>query len=378
MAKRPNYPALTGARAIAAGLVFLHHFTPDTSWVGSWLHDALTEGHIGVALFFVLSGFLICHNYSDDFERPSARMWFEYLRNRFARVYPLYFALLIPTMIFDISIGYQITPFIWLVNLTMTKAFFDDLKFSPGIGPSWSLTVEESFYWTAPFMFGLLKRSFIIPVLICYAVGTVLWAIGQQVQWYGFFDNIEFIRFYTYPGRAFEFWVGGGAAIYLLRKGAQAKGRGLTYVGIAGIFLTMHGLNLLKPYHGSLGNFGVHSGFGSILNNIILPVFVVFFYLGLVRERTWVQALLSTKLFLLLGRASYAFYLLQQCDWVARLEDDWGIASTTGRFLFTLALALAAYWIIEEPLQQFFRHFQWKGGSRKPPLPPAGKVAKPA
>ena len=54
------FPSLTGIRAIAAYMVFIHHYN---TFANKGLHDFFGEFHIGVTLFFVLSGFLIAHRY---------------------------------------------------------------------------------------------------------------------------------------------------------------------------------------------------------------------------------------------------------------------------------------------------------------------------
>ena len=86
-------PALTGVRAVAAYLVFLHHFNPfQSAGTAQLLHRIVLELHIGVAIFFVLSGFLITLRYSNS-TQWTWRWWGTYLRNRFARIYPMYFLL---------------------------------------------------------------------------------------------------------------------------------------------------------------------------------------------------------------------------------------------------------------------------------------------
>jgi peptidoglycan/LPS O-acetylase OafA/YrhL len=156
-----DFPALTGVRALAAYLVFFHHFTPDEKLVGPSIYRLLTEGHIGVTIFFVLSGFLITYRYSDSLSGWRGKDLYEYFKNRFARIYPLYFILLVVTFL---SLSER-DVVVWFLNLTLLKTFFEDYKFT-GIGPAWSLTVEETFYWSAPFLFPLLKKSLILPTAL--------------------------------------------------------------------------------------------------------------------------------------------------------------------------------------------------------------------
>ena len=90
-------PALTGVRALAAFLVFFHHHR--TSWLIVGPLELWWELHVSVTLFFVLSGFVITWRY--DRQGPVRESLLrQYFVNRFARIYPLYLALVIPTMIF--------------------------------------------------------------------------------------------------------------------------------------------------------------------------------------------------------------------------------------------------------------------------------------
>jgi len=160
-----NYiPALTGVRAMAAYLVFISHYC--YVFDDNFPHIVqrfLGEFHIGVSIFFVLSGFLIAFRYYDNFSLTSD--WFkQYLKNRVARIYPMYFLLTTAAFIayhftkeasvvngFDHPIG------LFFMNITFVRGFFDQFKFT-GIGQGWSLTVEECFYFSAPLMFFAAKK----------------------------------------------------------------------------------------------------------------------------------------------------------------------------------------------------------------------------
>ena len=82
------FPALTGIRAVAAYMVFFHHFNPlhalkEGNLWARLLNPVFEEGHIGVSIFFVLSGFLITVRYYESLN-ISKRWFFNYLRNRVA------------------------------------------------------------------------------------------------------------------------------------------------------------------------------------------------------------------------------------------------------------------------------------------------------
>src|SRR5579864_3761830 len=86
---------LTSLRFIAALLVFLHHYSmiPYGTMPTSLWETIMVEGHLGVTIFFVLSGFLITYRYFTEpwGERLNMR---QYLVKRVARIYPLYYFLL--------------------------------------------------------------------------------------------------------------------------------------------------------------------------------------------------------------------------------------------------------------------------------------------
>ena len=139
-----NYFApLTGVTALAAYMVFFHHFNPfSVKYSHTFLFHFVQELHVGVTFFFVLSGFLIAFKYMDmiNFNFKT------YMIRRLARTYPMYFILTSITFIFfafqeNIENSSLVD---YLMNITFLKGYFNPLKFS-GIGQGWSLTVEETF-----------------------------------------------------------------------------------------------------------------------------------------------------------------------------------------------------------------------------------------
>jgi len=85
----PRYfPALTGLRAVAAYCVFLFHFPPVKRASAPGLYATFREGHVGVSIFFTLSGFLICQRYyRQPFSRAALGL---YALRRGARIYPAF------------------------------------------------------------------------------------------------------------------------------------------------------------------------------------------------------------------------------------------------------------------------------------------------
>jgi peptidoglycan/LPS O-acetylase OafA/YrhL len=308
-------PALTGVRAIAAFLVFFHHFNQlDFPFP---LRRTLNEFHMGVTMFFLLSGFLICMRYYDSCELSET--WFrKYIKNRIARIYPMYLILTLATFGLYFMVGGENSvlngfgsPLILLLlNIFFLRGFFDDFKFT-GVGQGWSLTVEESFYFLAPLFFMQMKRNkraiVYLPMLLLLT-GCLLVLIFRNFSFFGFFGNFTFMFLYTFLGRCVEFFIGMGLALIVLKQNEEDRKYPIfTLLGIFGIAASI-GIMAAVPLNGI--EYGLYHPLGIFTNNLILPIGIAFFYFGLIKERSIVRKFLSSATMQLLGKSSYIFYLI--------------------------------------------------------------------
>jgi peptidoglycan/LPS O-acetylase OafA/YrhL len=91
---KARFDALTGIRALAVSMVFIYH---NRKFWRADLHPELlrfvNEFHVGVSIFFVLSGFLLAYSYGDG-PTKSPKDYGKYILGRSARVLPLYWFLL--------------------------------------------------------------------------------------------------------------------------------------------------------------------------------------------------------------------------------------------------------------------------------------------
>ena len=345
-----NFPALTGIRAIAAFMVYIHHFNPFSIEIfGKNIHDFFNEFHIGVTVFFVLSGFLICNRYFDE---PNFNFK-NYIIKRVARIYPMYFILTSLTFVFFAFVYSQntwIDLYNYFYNITFLKGFSDDLKFT-GIAQGWSLTVEEVFYFTAPIFFILISKSrvyLILVPLIFIGLGLLLVTYFSGFEYNGFMKSTSFMLDFTFFGRISEFFVGIGLAL-LIRKYSSIF-KGITYFGLLGIILSICALVSLNGESG----FGVDTLTGKVINTIVLPVIgIAPLFLGLIKEKTLISDFLSSKALQLLGKSSYIFYLIHLGIFVTILNK---IASNQWFIFISLNLiSIVLYLYIETPLNKWIR-----------------------
>lgn len=358
------YPALTGIRAVAAFLVFLTHFNPfkeEQKWPFTFVH----QGHFGVPIFFVLSGFLIATRYMSRVE-PTWHWARKYMQNRVARIYPLYFLLTALTFIvFEFNSSYDALG-IWstykpvdkmlvaILNFTFLRGFFANYFFT-GVSQGWSLTAEETFYVLAPCIFltlGGKMRRLILWAVLLLATGLILVGMFSHfaVALRGFFGSTEFMFQWTFFGHSLEFIAGIALAMFVSKQGnISKKGSWATYTGVvwiiacAAFVATMETLQVsMTPEHLKI-----------LTINFLLPTGICLMFYGLLRENTIVRRVLETRTFDLLGKSSYAFYLLHLGILSVALHklDSPVLVS----LLITILLSIALFKLIEEPLHKRLR-----------------------
>ncbi|WP_324671591.1 acyltransferase [Hymenobacter sp. GOD-10R] len=346
-------PALTGVRALAAYLVFLHHFNPfQSEGAPQLLQRIVLEFHIGVSIFFVLSGFLITLRYYGS-EQWTWSWWGPYLRNRFARIYPMYFLLTCAFFLLRFQTEGVFVFRTWLFNVLFLRGFFDEMKFS-GIAQGWTLTVEECFYLFAPVAFMLLRKRiklWVQPFLLL-AVGCLLVLTVGQLHHHGLFGNFKFVLLYTFFGRCFEFYAGMQLAFWY----RQDRIRRYSFPGL----LTSLGLVVMAAALGGMVwtkggySYGQEHPFGAALNNVVLPGGIVTFFAGLLTEPTWLRRFFASSPLQLLGKSSYVFYLIHMGFIQKWLATNW--TENSGKlFVILNILAIVLYYAVEQPLNRLLR-----------------------
>lgn len=341
------FPALTGYRAIAAWIIFIYHFFPFKNISNKYplfLQNIISEFHIGVDMFFVLSGFLITYRYFND-KKVNFK---SYMVNRFARIYPMYFIITIFVFMIFLLSGNEWSNFKtleFITSITMTKALFTDF-FLSGIQQGWTLTIEEIFYFCAPFYFLLIKKNKIflltIPFIIFFTFNTIEILLNNNYNVYGFLQT----KLQIYVG---EFFIGIIIGIIVLKNLIKKIGY-WTYFGIIFIFLY---LIIKKNILIDLFNF--KSNFNRFLELIFISIFGIGpLIIGLVYENTFISKILSSKIMVLLGKSSYVFYLIHK-GFIPIFIDS---KISDNKFLLFLMLNLISillFYFLEEPLNKFIK-----------------------
>ncbi|MBC7450253.1 MAG: acyltransferase, partial [Cytophagales bacterium] len=332
-----NYPSLNGLRAISILLVLLHHLSiQNQSLFGktydqkgnSLFIDFLQDGHMGVNIFFVISGFLITSLLLQEEQNTSTISLKQFYIKRTLRIFPAYYFLLI-VYFFAQLLGYlKINNEAWFTAITFTKYFNwqEDWFTSHG----WSLSIEEHFYlfWPLIFLAGDTLRK-ITCVLLIIAV-LILRRYVYIVPWIN--DLTIFLRIDAIA-------IGCLCALYLkeIIKIISPWWNRIFYVSIAVLFYleycsTVHYKNFIFRSFGY-----THGTFANIFIALIM-LYSVFGPKGI-----WFK-LLNTRVLNYIGLLSYSLYLWQQ---LFTYNSHFIISKFPMNIILMVLAALFSYYVIE-------------------------------
>lgn len=335
--------SLTGLRIFAAVWVMLLHFrevTPTEVWPLPLIDRFVLQGQYAVDLFFVLSGFILCHVYFAQFADGVRRDRFgAFIGYRFARLYPVHvvtFAamvalFLVQKLLFNgpgaDAVRYSVGVF--LTTLTMTHAWSGDTV-TPNL-PAWSISAEWFAYLLFPLLCLAVTRLRGFAPLAFTAVGLAL-----ATTWHEVTDS-ALVRVMA------GFLV--GMAVYQISRRTEALAR-MPYLGT--------GVVVLVVLWATVGPARLELG-------ILLFAALI---LVLAAEQDWLCRVLSLRTVVYLGEVSYAVYMVH---WVVRVvvraaADKAGVLHEIPPPLMvatyitvTFAAAILLYRYVERPWRRRLR-----------------------
>jgi peptidoglycan/LPS O-acetylase OafA/YrhL len=344
------------------------------------------QGHVGVSIFFVLSGFLITLRYFPDWARGEFRFG-EYFLRRAARILPLYYTV----FILSLYLASGELSFVGrLPEWTLTQALFGESLHLLAIPTSWSLTVEECFYALAPLVFlaiaGAQRRLPRRPLLAGAAVlvgftvaflaaGAAIWT-ALDGRGPGFLRAPDEVVIHTLFGRFYDFAAGALAAL-VFASPASAGGRRALGRPLPSLLATCGAAALIVT-----AQWGMHDA-GGIAGprwaqawawDLLLAPAAAALVLSLTSSRNPVARVLSVGPLVYLGKVSYALYLVQFTPIgkglfyrVLPRNDD---AALVALYVGITAVSALLYELVEEPA----RHLILRSAALERPAPRASSA----
>tara|TARA_X000000950_G_C13917114_1_gene661563 strand:- start:5115 stop:6179 length:1065 start_codon:yes stop_codon:yes gene_type:complete len=285
------FPNLNGLRFFAALSVMIYHFFGENT----------LNGHFGVVLFFVLSGFLITYLLLEEKENKGKISISKFYLRRILRIWPIYFFILILAIV--------IVNYTTGLNSTQIEAIPYYLFFVPNwafvvgatikyAGILWSVGAEEQFYLTWPWVIQKVNKKKLVYV---FSLIAVIWAIFPHLLDYmnnNYFSNIESVRLVSkFMGRTGFGAMATGAIIAYLAKYYKNS---LNYI-FSRTFQTFVFIGTLIIWGGDFfPHIAIVDGFYSILFAILIANF------GLNPD---VIFSLENRVFNYLGKISFGLYV---------------------------------------------------------------------
>lgn len=344
---------LTGVRFLAAFYVFIFHIfshglLPNlTGPVG----NIVTNGALGVNIFFVLSGFVLAYSHLKDFpdaQLPSWRYGIQFLIKRMARLYPAYLAGLVAYLFIWVLLHkltlYQLV--IAVLNALMVQSLYPAIAMEWYGGMSWSISVELFFYLLFPIVFPLLLRLRHTTLLIILAIVYVLSFVPGLI--YNAYSShfMLYLLAYTFPFLRLPEFLAGILVCILIQRFAWRVPEWVAAVAVilATLYLAFAG-SFLKGYVAH--------------NWIILPAIMLVIGALASAPATKLLAWLGSRPLVYLGKISYSFYVAQIP--LMLLLDVWipthpvainNAGYITGIFLLNLIGAYLLHNGLERPCHQ--------------------------
>ncbi|MBK7925953.1 MAG: acyltransferase [Bryobacterales bacterium] len=327
-----HLPSLDGLRAISITLVLLGHLSGTHGFVRLNLGVG-DYAHLGVVVFFVISGFLITRLLlSEHAKRGSISLKLFYAR-RTLRLFPASYAFVGCVWLLWLA---GIVP---LQSRDLWHAVTYTVNYAPNIawavGHLWSLSVEEQFYLLWPFAFvtmGPRKAGWV-------AGGVILLGPVARVVAFLFLRGTPYQDLDMFPMVSDSLAM--GCLLARVRGWLEEQGwylrlfRPVYSFGLLALILLT---NRFMPYT-------VVSVFGTSLINISLAILI---HRSVYVSTDWIGRILNWKPLAFVGVLSYSLYLWQQL-FLNRNSMAWACAFPQN-LVFVVSAALGSYFLIEKPL----------------------------
>jgi peptidoglycan/LPS O-acetylase OafA/YrhL len=349
-----HVPALDGLRGLAIVMV-----------VGYHLHGRLLKGgHVGVDLFFVLSGFLITALLLQEWEERGAISFPRFYARRALRLLPALYlvlavyllALRIPGL--DRVLRERAGADPWhpaVYAATYISNWTRGRGVSMGaLAHTWSLSVEEQFYLLWPLLLALALRARwpYRRLMIGIALAAAASAVHRALLWHYRDDPLDVFRIYDGIDTRADALLIGCLTALLLASGAHhsVPARLLNRTNRAGLLLLAVTAQCVRfsssgMFYGGMTLVAAASGV------LILSLST--------QPYGRLQALLQSAPLIWLGRRSYGLYLWHYPLFM--LTPSWPAVC---RILLALAAAALSFAVIEKPALRLKEQFASGAGRR--------------
>lgn len=314
------------------------------------MYNVFCNGGLGVSIFFVLSGFLITYLILEEISLNGKLDVKAFYIRRSLRIWPLYYAILIFVFfifpfvqhllgIYQSNCSRPVFYFLFLSNFDLihiARNCYNEGTMQSGV--TWSVAIEEQFYFVWPLLFYFVPKQF---YKYCFYVVILLSLVFRIVN----YNDDTYIYFHTL-GVVGDLAAGALVAYYSLNSKqfrsffVNLKAGTIYIVYISGIlFIFVSGYYITSTYYTAAGRF---------IN--------VLFFSFLIAHQNFskgdVLKLYHLKYFSKLGKYTYGLYLLHPIGSIIGIfifkkiyqgTDSFLVSIIEGIIIFIITLGLAYF-----------------------------------
>lgn len=364
-AEKKYFKNIYGLRFIAALTVAISHFETIKSYRKlAFINNRFIQhsAQISVTFFFVLSGFLIMWWILEDTKgRTNQINLGVFYKNRFLRTWPLYYLVVTSSLLFSFLNGSLFN------NPETFKRFSFYFIFMPNaadvlykadiyLGPTWSLAVEEFFYFIFPLFLIKTQPKFIIKkttyfLLTFLILSTVFNPIIFNKLYPGQFPlrNLIIVFFERY--RMYSFLIGALVAVLIFRNESKVfcfNKKSLFLLQWAIIIITL-----------SLFLFGITFSF--FTHQFYSIIFAILIYLIAKGENSFL--LIENEFMKLGGKISFSIYMIHMFIVMRLVTQGYELINMNNSFISilfswiifyicTIILSYFVYKYFENPIRE--------------------------
>lgn len=329
-------PSLDGLRAICILMVLFGHLSGTRGFLR--LNFGIGDyAHLGVVVFFIISGFLITTLLMDEYRRRGTISLKLFYERRSLRIFPASYGYL---AIVGLLGGSGILHLSWqdlLHGITYTVNYAPSRSWQ--VGHLWSLSVEEQFYLLWPFAFSVLyKRRSAWAIGAWAAFGVFLLGIVARG-----FNRVVLVGTPMHDLEMFPMVadsLAAGCLLALLRAQLEQRRWYLRLFHPAWSLLLLALVLVLNRYSG----FTVAGIFGTSAINLAVTVLV---HRSVYLANSPISVCLNWRPVVFVGVLSYSLYIWQQL-FLNRESGAW-MNAFPQNLCFVFAAALTSYYLLEKP-----------------------------
>jgi peptidoglycan/LPS O-acetylase OafA/YrhL len=320
----------------------------------------VSGGFVGVDIFFVISGFLIINQIKERLSHDRFSI-FSFYAQRSLRILPLYLIMLLVTyalaplflsttaVYWDFLPSATVAPLMFSnVVFFLSQGYFDISGIEKPLLHTWTLSVEEQFYFFAPILLVLIFQiSGHRFRALAATIGIVLVAVSLTGAIALTSTDGRNPAFYLSPWRAWEFVAGGFIGVQLVhavRRLPRLVVEVIGWLGAGCIAIAIVTFDASMPYPSA---------------NAVLPVAgaTLVILCGVAWPDSTLARFLALRWLVAIGLVSYGWYLwhwpILSFIRMARLGEESLVFDSLGGGLLAFVLACVGFRYVEQPIRRW-------------------------